>query len=1258
MRIAITGASASGLASNANLEEIDQETTAAEPAIERSDVGGVPAERHQWTDRAIADRLRRSIATQTATEAVRVAVPPGDAASASGARRDALQRQVIDSTLREWVDLEEAVRYAESPSQLLRAVSDHDHRPISPEFELSLDPSLLEDERVIDTSAVLYHQLRKGADAGQAGSAATVPLATLRSEFVAALREDYAMRRALGALAAPAGKTGQTTPFFDGFAIRHARHKTFDELAALPSVSADPAFASLTVDEKRRLLEKKFAQMGESTAYPIGTPEHSLATALLRLHSYRGKPSPMRFESPAALLKAFQQAERDWAADRAYPYHPRLLYAAHLARTDGLELMSPDDLMLIYENRVHDRAIEALEKHDNEPMRWITQFLSQYEPHGVSWKAQDERARTRIIESLFAALREAADGQEPIAGFARELRDSGALSEQRLIGGDQRSRLDALIAYGNQRLLAVFGAAPRFDREEAAAAILRAHGLTDVEIDKSRNYVIAGDNPHLAKTAYGDRIDEFLDRADWSGLIGSRMTLAAGVQIVPRDELQRAEERFNESLETDAWVVARARENLWAQDLRPTAQTLGEEVRRIASGLQAETELHRAWVRGAETWINTVPVAGPIYNIEEGVRHHDAARAAFGVLFLGIDLFDLGTGAGGDAGALRRTHPVVPKMRHVASRLDASMVDVTTHPLMVEAAADPVDIAVEDGDIPLVHRSLAKRVRNGERHVKWRDYDVVHLEHENRIVPVISEGGAYFEVGWRSGRRLRARTPLQRDPLSGKLSPRDEPVERMSHDAAAIRGADPEARLTVKSVKDIVKSANSLEPRDFDRVFESNFEYRSAGSQASAFDFKAFCRTLYERSPTFRRLVNRFDDANGRASNETRNPFKKWELRVGEVGPLGSPTKAYTDFEHKRIYMPRDETIESMEYMTASGLRPISREQVYLHETIHALTEARDPERTLDMLNRGPVVYLTDKVLSEGGYAFAEQVMYRRQNSLPDMEPHETIEYHREAATRAAHAENRYLDPLLDSKPRSVPEDSLVEGVPVNSRVTVRGARQTVRDVAAGEDDVFLLMDNFETKFARNFGFFADASTSVEVAASDAKTVIDFYRRLYHKSPTFRHLFDRMPVIDSASDAPAIWRIMLDSHAPADTIAQGASRQPLSAAEKDIYVRDGELRYLSSLGVRDVEFERKLTYDMVRAIGGFDRLAPGETYRNRGAAVYLTDEVLAEAGFHYPKQLSAALVTAGDRAAEPRLAAYQTSAARAAAIEDRYLKRG
>jgi hypothetical protein len=335
----------------------------------------------------------------------------------------------------------------------------------------------------------------------------------------------------------------------------------------------------------------------------------------------------------------------------------------------------------------------------------------------------------------------------------------------------------------------------------------------------------------------------------------------------------------------------------------------------------------------------------------------------------------------------------------------------------------------------------------------------------------------------------------------------------------------------------------------------------------------------------------------------------------------------------------------------------MSREQVYLHEMIHALTGALDPVRTVDMLNRGPVVYLTDKILNEGGYAFAEQVMYRRENSLPDMPRYETIEYHRDAAMQAAHAENRYLDPIVDGKRSRVPGATLIEGMPVELRVTARDVREIVREVAMGEVDVFLSMDAFDTKISENFRFSVSENTPTEVMASDARNLANFYRRLYRKSETFRYLFDTMPTVDASVDPAATWRFMLDESAPVGSLAQGASLQPAMRGSKEIYLLEDGLQYLSANGLRDVETERKLTYDMVRAIGGFDRLAPGEAYRNRGPAVYLTDSILKEAGFHYPKQLVAALASDADAVAQNRLLAYQTSAQRAAATEDRYLNR-
>jgi hypothetical protein len=1245
------------LPASATVPDIASGAVGEAPAVDAPSTGAAPDDRTRYAERAIEDRLRRSIAARSASAPA--PTPPAEAAAAARAQDDARERDEIDSVLREWVDLAKATPYSESPSRLLRAVADHDKRPIPLEFELQLDPSLLEDERILDTAAVLYHRLRDATPSTSTldGGAPPVPLSKLRSDFVAALREDYAKRHALAALLSPSGQPGQKTPFFDGFAIRNAQHKTIDELVSLPEVSADPAFAALTAGEKRHLLARKFEQMGESTSYAIGTPEHSLATALLRIQSYRGLPITTQFDGPASLLAAFQAIEKDWSANPSYPCHPRLLFAAHLARTDGVELMSPEDLLLVYENGVSDRALEELQKGNDVPFKWIALHLSQYEVGGLSWKEQGELARTQIITSLFAALRTAADGNEPIAGFARELHARGALPEKTLIRGDRTARLDALIDYANERLLATFGAPPRFDRGEAATAILRSHGLSEAHIAESRAYVISGDNLNVSKDAYGDLVDEFLDRADWSGLVGSKMTLGSGLQITPRYALQEAEERFNRGLRSNPWVVAKAQENLRTKNVSLTAESAIEEIGRIAANLQTETENHRAWVRGAETWIGMVPVAGPLYNIEEGVRHHDAARAAFSLLFLGADLFDLTTGAGGHGAASRRVHPVTVKMRHAAARLDPSVVDIATHSAMAEAAADPVDIAVLDGDIPLVHRGLAARVRNGEQHIRWRDYDVVHLEDEKRIVPVQHLDGVHYEVDWRSGRRVRSRLPLERDPVSGKLRPRYKPVEAPDARAETIRGSEVETRFTVDAVQRLLKQAGHAELREFDRIFDGHFEYKSTGLDTSTFDAKGFFGRLYERSRTFRRLANRFEDVDGRARNGTRDPSRKWEMLVGETGPLGSPTKAYTDFEYRRIYMPKDATLEAMEYMTASGLQSFTREQVYLHEMIHALTGALDPVRTVDMLNRGPVVYLTDKILNEGGYALAEQVMYRRENSLPNMPRHETIEYHRDAATQAAHAENRYLDPIVDGKRSQVPDDALIEGVRVESRVTVRDVREIVREVAMGEDDVFLSMDVFETKFGKNFGFFASESTPSEVAASDAKVLANFYRRLYRKSETFRHLFDTMPTVDTSVDPAATWRFMLDKSAPVGSLAQGASLQPAMRGSKEIYLLDDGLQYLSANGLRDVEAERKLTYDMVCAIGGFDRLAPGETYRNRGPAVYLTDSILTEAGFHYPKQLVAALASDADAVAQNRLLAYQTSAQRAAATEDRYLSR-
>lgn len=1205
-------------------------------------------------------------APSTASEAIARTAPPGPtrllrslpgtassnatASLGAGARAaEAALLERLNLSLTQWVDEEKARAYVDRPSDLLRAVARQRHRVVPDQFPLTLDATLLDDEAILDEAAVLHERLSRRVAAAES-SPSSPPLAALRASFVEALRADYAKRRMLDALLEPSPSLGQTTPHFDGFALRNAEGKSFDDLLDWEPVWADPAVAALSRDQRRTLLAEKFDEMAESTQFPIGSIAHSLATAVLRIDRYGGAaPSPHADE--AALARAFIRQEDAWRAGATYPYQPRLLFAMHLARSSGCEVVSPDDLLLIYENQLRDPALELMASGDSVPAEWLARHLSDWEARGVHWKAAAPAVQAQVLLESFDALRAAADEHGPIATFAQSIRDKGVLTPNRIVGVDLNARAAAVLEYANERLLVAYGRPPAFDRRQAADAILRRLGADGSSMTDERDYVIVGDNTHVTKTAYGDIVDEFLDRADWVGLNGSSMTLDSGVRITPRAELQREEEAFNERLQSDPWVVAMAKERLRAQSKATTPEAIRRVCAQIAGNFAAETEGHRALVKGLDTWINTVPIVGPIYNIEEGVRHKDAARAAFGLLFLGADGFDLTTGAGRGAHP-EAVHPVVPKLRRVSARVDRSTGNPAGHHEMIEMSVDPVHIARPDADVPEPFRALARQAR-GQRNVRWRDYDVVHLDEEDLIVPARRDGELYMEVDWRTGHRLRDAPRIELDPGTsrGRRLHANEGA-----DVQALRDADVRERLTVERVTDLLKRANDLKRVDFDGAFAESFALKPPAFNASRFDAPVFYRKLYDSSETFRRLFNRHAELDARARNGTAARWKKWEFVIGEPGPLGPPRKAYTDFEHKRIYIPTDDAVRAMTYVGAAGPQAMTSEQVYLHEAIHALTGARDPERALDMMNRGPVVYLTDKILSEAGYAIPEQIMYRRTNPSPEMPVDQTVEFQADAAARTAARENRYLDPFVDAKRTLVQADSLVEGVPVASRLTVARTNEVLREIEGADDEVFLGWRDFRTKFDKNFGFYVQDRNMTASLASDSMVIIDFYGRLYHRSATFRRMFDKMPVTDATQADP--WKFVLEGDLEFDAMSPGGRAHGVNEKSKKIYVLDDGARYLTESGLREVEIERKLACQMISALTGLPKLSATEGLVNRGAAVFLTDRVLKEAGFNYPRQLAGALVGPDDAAAQAALRARQTQALRSATAEDRYLLLG
>lgn len=1220
---------------------------------EAAEKGGERGGERQRVPTRLEHRLRRAAPAESRTPAA-TAKLSASVESSLPVRRDPVQRSssaeaaVLERlilSLVQWVDEDKARAYADRPSDLLRAVAKHRHRTIPDAFANTLDPSLLADEAVLDEAAVLYGRLRQPTAPATASSRPT--LSALRAGYIDALRADYAKRRSLDALFAPSPQLGQSTPYFDGFALRNAGGMSFDDLVGLEAAWSDPALASLTAPQRRALLADKFNEMVESTRFPIGSIPHSLATALLRIGRYRGAAS-VDSGDETSLVKAFVESEGVWNDGESYPYHPRLLFATHLARTSGMEVLSHQQLRLIYENQVGDPAIELELAGKGEPARWIDDYFSSpSSAHGARWNLAVPAQQTQALQGLFAALRDAADGEGGASAFARDLRAKGVLSPNRLVGADFEERAALTLAYANERLLAKYGSPPIFDRRQAAIASLRRHGANDDALFDARRYVIAGDNPNVTKQAFGDLVDEFLDRADWVGLNGAAMTLPPGVRLKPRDELQRAQEAFNASLPSTAWVVATAKERLRGRSKPVTPQTVQRAADEIAGELATETESHRALMRGIETWLNTVPVAGPIYNIEEGVRHRDAARAAFGLLFLGADLFDVSAGAGG-----RRSdaiHPVVPKLRRGVGRIDASSVNLIGHPEMIEMSVDPVHIAQRDAEVPADQRPLARQVRKGSS-LRWSDYDLVHLDEEDRIVPVRREADHYVEVDWRTGHRLLDVPSIELDALTGKGRARR--VETRGSGRAAA-GDEVRERLTVEGVIRLMERANDTTLREFGELFADAFASPPpVGAHTSGLNAPAFYRKVYESSDTFRRIVNRHAQLDARARNATAAPWKRWEFVIGDMGPLGAPRKAYTDFEHKRIYLPDDARIESTLYMSAGGPRPMCPEQVYLGEMVRALTGVRDPAAGLDLTNRGAAVYLTDKILNEAGYDIAEQIMFRGQNAVPDMPPDQTVAYHAQAAARAAELENRYLDAIVDAERGAATAETLVDGMPLSARLTVARTK-AVLEAIEGDDEVFLTLSDFETKFHQNFGFYVQDRTMTRALASDAMVVLDFYSRLYERSWTFRRMFDRMPVTDASRASP--WKFVLEGDIEFDLLSPGSRESGVSETANKIYVVDDGQLYLSESGLREVEIERALAHQMIFALTGLRKLPPTQAIANRGAAVYLTDKILKEAGFNYPRQLVAALAGPEDTVAQARLRMRQTSAMRSAAREDQYL---
>lgn len=657
------------------------------------------------------------------------------------------------------------------------------------------------------------------------------------------------------------------------------------------------------------------------------------------------------------------------------------------------------------------------------------------------------------IEYGNASALPSGDPPEVVILFAKQITES-LLAKEFILGDDWHTRTAALIRYATERLLANYGTAPVFDRKHAAYEILIKHNIPNTEISDTIWYTLATENMHLQKTLRGSRIEEFLQRADWSSSRGHTMYIRDDndqlQRINTRIELQAAEEDWNAQLPQHPWVQARARENCRLAQTLWINNAATEEVKKLSKNYLAETEEHRQLMRGFELWINTIPIVGPVYNIEEGIRHHDKQQIIAGSIFLGIDAFDLLISGRSRHPPLEenlaKTNLRVPPMEHItatsldtiAEDIDISLTELTSNaPVNSESYinTNPWEIELDNANIPPEYRTLATRVRDGEVGVKWtapndQQFSVIKITNENRITPVRKVGSTYREVSWEDGHIVRNARLIYHDPLtdiytSGGLKGGGKPSGDTLIENQPLR-----KRQAVLDIKALLKKAKTTDTLSTDPyIFIKFFTIQAIGINTT-FDIHHFYSKLYKKSVTFRRLANHF----------FYNNKEHWLIIIENIARPYIRMDV-SSIEFKSIHIPTDQKISQLQYRGIDSWHAFLAEQIYLDGLLPALT-GKDSLSPPSSNTRVANIILRDRILFEAGYELPQQISFStatteelsadNYHSL-DSNPESSIV----SASEILNLENRYLDPLFNERITFDTNTELL-GTPINDRFTVR----------------------------------------------------------------------------------------------------------------------------------------------------------------------------------------------------------------------------
>lgn len=948
----------------------------------------------------------------------------------------------------------------------------------------------------------------------------------------------------------------------------------------------------------RAIVQQTMYHLKLDSYYPGGTVLNAIATTALRLgplHNIAFAP----FGPPETLIPTYNQLLQAWHDEPHFPLSPALLAAFHLSCTSGVRLLRlrPNeigDLQIM--RRVRDQVLPALTTAGGtiggDIEYWSAFIDGLFFPEAARVMAHvPAKQAYASIESGIVALVHAL--RHPFEIIRYE--NSTDLTQH-------------LLDYLHQRLTAL-KAMPVVDSDLLRRQILRLKfNMPESDLQTQRRVHYSQHVPDLSQyEEFQTPPAEFLFRSTHKY---SKIMQFNGTEIDVAEQLQASLDAIAKKLSSQHIVVAKANEIVRLRTQSKDKLAVKEIATDIADGIA--TKKNSSSVTGmlgrldyifispvmayAARIARLVPFVAPAWDIEEGIRLGDHSRTSRGAINLAVDVLMTMLGAG--AGSYVRkfaSYETIGTLEQEAA--------IVSDPHAVHATAlanqpDSFALLENEGRRAPVRNTVIGPVETDLHDNAVADAPPISCNGQNTCHAMLREHGLPGGIAGIESNRLRAR------PTVKSVSSYWSGVMQI-----------PDVRIRHKNIKAVI---NTL----FTDV--AHADYKS---------FHDFWLLAYARSDTAATIVNARYEALLHTGRKAILDFGA--ERACRIGP--------------KICFLNDNALREHFYLSPRGPVAFQKKRMWLHESIHWLTNLKDMPDDMLHLGRGPTVYLTDRVLSEIGDLplAAPRITYKLPDalSMPHYDaarPHEWGRTVRQLNEWTV-AENVLLDKLLDMGASDSVAGRIILGQPVGQRRTVQQSLE-------------LLMH------LRSFGILADGNhlrvyewlADVFHMSTTDPSIRPFLKELVQQSETFRLL-------------AAAWSSVLHpSHINFETgsfersmLVEGFRcrlAHRVAAGGDSVLLNNQELHFFSEKDLVRMDSRRQVVGAMVEIFlrdflpDLFTRRLSA-SYENRGIAILLENTIMRQIDPSSVDRICDMLTTS-----RHAFLTDQTTVVRAAKMEDAYLR--